>query len=506
MKYIEINNKNNGLVDVSFKADNNLYHYILQGRSNLFNYEFIDESSNNAFTISSFVFNMYLDFRVVCIKEDSNVIEKYIYSDRIDEVNIHYHCNINNNSIVTSIIGSYKGFSVSFYTKELYDLYLLYEYIDGDYKLLIQSDDFQVTSNILKYNHKYYVEAFNIIDNNYIMVNKSNIFVCKSKDINNYENDFTIGIPVYNGEFFLPRTIDSIILSNINNYNIILCNDGSSDNTKNICKWYEKKYSFIKFIDKGNTGVSDTRNVILDNINTNYMAFIDADDIVHPDMYKLLYKNIIEKNLDVSIAKTLIKEDKKDNCFVLNIKNDDGYSIYNYEDMFKEYDKNSVNNIYFVAVWNKIVRTDIAKKVRFPDWNYYEDSAYTASIYSYADKFGFVCDALYVWDKRKRASIGTYSSSYNKLDFKNVVDTYFKSTIYPIYNCNINNKDYVIYQAIKELINYNNNISSYSNNEDVIEFRKRIVSELRKIDINNNLFISNKSLYDSINKLMDEYK
>ena len=64
--------------------------------------------------------------------------------------------------------------------------------------------------------------------------------------------------------------------------------------------------------------------------------------------------------------------------------------------------KNSFNNIFFVSTTNKIVKTEIATKIRFPKKRYYEDSAYTPTLYSYAKKFVFVGKPLYVWDKRKR--------------------------------------------------------------------------------------------------------
>ena len=78
---------------------------------------------------------------------------------------------------------------------------------------------------------------------------------------------------------------------------------------------------------------------------------------------------------------------------------------------------NNENNIYFVAVWNKIVKLEVAKQVKFPtdfpnDIVLYEDSAYTPTLYSYIDKFAICRDSYYIWDKRKQKTIGTASTMY----------------------------------------------------------------------------------------------
>ena len=73
--------------------------------------------------------------------------------------------------------------------------------------------------------------------------------------------------------------------------------------------------------------------------------------------------------------------------------------------------------LYFVAVWNKIIRADIAKKVHFlEDSPYYEDDAYTMAVYSYIEKFVFVKDAYYVWDCRKRITSGTRTTEQSGKD------------------------------------------------------------------------------------------
>ncbi len=105
----------------------------------------------------------------------------------------------------------------------------------------------------------------------------------------------SIIIPVYNGEQFLCRCIDSIINQTYKNYEIIIINDGSTDRTKQIIEKYVECESRIIFIDKINSGVSDSRNIGIDNASGDYITFIDADDWLEKDTLETMNK-LLEKN------------------------------------------------------------------------------------------------------------------------------------------------------------------------------------------------------------------
>ena len=108
----------------------------------------------------------------------------------------------------------------------------------------------------------------------------------------------TIVVPVYNVEKYLRKCIDSILNQTYKNLEIILVDDGSPDNCGQICDEYAKKDNRIKVIHKENGGVSQARNVGIDNSNGEFIAFVDPDDYIEKEMlYKL--KNNIE-NVDLS--------------------------------------------------------------------------------------------------------------------------------------------------------------------------------------------------------------
>lgn len=90
----------------------------------------------------------------------------------------------------------------------------------------------------------------------------------------------SIIVPVYNAEKYLQKCLDSILEQTYQNLEIIIVNDGSTDNSGQICQEYEKKDSRIIYIEKENGGVSDTRNTGLDRMTGSYVTFVDSDDWV----------------------------------------------------------------------------------------------------------------------------------------------------------------------------------------------------------------------------------
>ena len=92
-------------------------------------------------------------------------------------------------------------------------------------------------------------------------------------------------LPVYNGEKYLRRTLDSIINQPNKSFEIIVINDGSPDDSKSIICEYKQKYNNIVFIDSENKGVSHARNLGIANSKGKYLLFIDQDDVLCPDSF-----------------------------------------------------------------------------------------------------------------------------------------------------------------------------------------------------------------------------
>lgn len=106
-------------------------------------------------------------------------------------------------------------------------------------------------------------------------------------------------IPVYNVEQFIPKCINSVLEQTINNIEIILINDGSTDNSLSVCKQYEKVHSCIRVIDKDNEGVAIARNVGMKAAKGKYICFVDADDFYISDFAEEFYETCLKYDLDI---------------------------------------------------------------------------------------------------------------------------------------------------------------------------------------------------------------
>jgi len=116
------------------------------------------------------------------------------------------------------------------------------------------------------------------------------------------DEKISVIVPVYNVEQYLERCIDSIINQTYKNLEIILVNDGSTDNSGQLCDELAKKDDRIRVIHKKNGGLSDARNVGVDEAKAELIGFIDSDDYIDEDMYELLINNLKAANADLSMC------------------------------------------------------------------------------------------------------------------------------------------------------------------------------------------------------------
>lgn len=112
----------------------------------------------------------------------------------------------------------------------------------------------------------------------------------------------SIIVPVYNSEKWLKRCLESIINQTYKNIEIIIINDGSTDNSEEICKEYSIKDQRIRIFNKKNTGVSNTRNYGIHISNGEYIQFVDSDDWLENDTCEKLLEYMKENNADLSVC------------------------------------------------------------------------------------------------------------------------------------------------------------------------------------------------------------
>ena len=112
-------------------------------------------------------------------------------------------------------------------------------------------------------------------------------------------------IPIYNVEKYLSRCLESVINQTYKNLEIILVNDGSTDNSSKIIQQYYDPR--IKIINKINGGLSSARNAGLKICTGDYITFVDSDDWIELDMIEFMTKQVCNTNCDLVVIKEIIK-------------------------------------------------------------------------------------------------------------------------------------------------------------------------------------------------------
>ncbi len=129
-----------------------------------------------------------------------------------------------------------------------------------------------------------------------------------------YKYEISIIIPAYNVEKYIKETLDSIFIQTFKNFEIIIIDDGSTDNTGVFAEEYKKKYmQNMKIVYQKNQGQSAARNNALKYIEGKYISFVDADDILEKDFFSKLYDACEMNNADMAICgyKKFISETKQ---------------------------------------------------------------------------------------------------------------------------------------------------------------------------------------------------
>ena len=116
----------------------------------------------------------------------------------------------------------------------------------------------------------------------------------------------SVVIPVYNVEKYLIRCLESVILQTYRNLEIVLVDDGSTDNSGKICDEYAERDSRIKVIHKENGGLSDARNVGIKSASADYIVFIDSDDYVKNVYVQSLVEIALRYDVDIADRKSVV--------------------------------------------------------------------------------------------------------------------------------------------------------------------------------------------------------
>ena len=203
----------------------------------------------------------------------------------------------------------------------------------------------------------------------------------------------SIIVPVYNSEQYLSTCIDSILAQTFEDFELILVDDGSDDNSPAICDAYVAKDARISVIHQDNQGQSAARNHATAIAKGSWVCFVDSDDVIHPQMLEFLRHAAMDHNVDISMCSVL-----EDNCISNEFLSEQVYTAtaikINESTMSElyEYDKYRP-----WIVCGKLIRKDIVLQIPFTEGRIYEDNAVVCQWLVKADTVADLNTQLYFY-------------------------------------------------------------------------------------------------------------
>jgi len=307
----------------------------------------------------------------------------------------------------------------------------------------------------------------------------------------------SIIMPAYNVENYIEEAIYSIVNQNGKNYELIIVNDGSTDNTINVINKFINKYSNIKLITQQNKGLSAARKSGLDIATGKYIYFMDADDILTSNALNLM----LEK----------IKTDK--DCYVFNAsfkneldndwgRNHDGKNVItnNYENITNGIDLlNSMieNREWRYAVWLYMAKSEIIKNnITFFDNYFHEDSAYNYQLLNNSNDLEVSNNVIYKYRLRPNSLMSTEVTNKNVASYLNSFKIINKTNN----NCSNINKDKFEIRIIYQIIEVLTELSI----EELVEsfvYIKELYEILKEKNFYNNIELKN--IFDTDNFIFE---
>lgn len=312
-------------------------------------------------------------------------------------------------------------------------------------------------------------------------------------------------VPIYNSSKNLSRCVDSIINQSYTDTEILLINDGSQDNSLDICREFEIKDKRIKVINKENTGVSDTRNIGVEISKGEYIAFVDSDDYLEIDYLKKMHEASIKNHVDV-VRCNINAQDING-----NICHEQFSDIEN-----RIINKNEINNIIerFVTLNNNLssyVFLLLIKKEKIVKFDtslsFMEDTFFYINLLLNIDTIYFLNENLYTYKYNEQGASKNYKRAikniYEIISARNHIKSILKEKdmLSSELDICINNKIFNLIISKFEIYtlagfrNLYNEIRKFYNNketrDEILNINKNELGKLKKIEY----FLVKKKLY-----------
>ena len=291
-------------------------------------------------------------------------------------------------------------------------------------------------------------------------------------------------VPIYNVEKYLGECIESIINQTYKNLEIILIDDGSTDNSYKICEQYKSIDDRIKVIHKMYGGVSQARNTALEIATGEFISFIDSDDWINLKFYEIMMKNMIKYDSDIVVCNfNYVYKDK-----IKNRNIEETIRIFNKEEAMREIIE---EGLIYSVVWGKLYKTKLIDNIKFKENKINEDEFFTYKICAKAKRIVYIPETLYQYRQRPNSIMSNYSvkrldgveALYERMEFikSEFPKLYSEDKLLFCYTC--------IYHYQMLLIN---NIVDKKAKNTLIKYRKSIDFSLKdfiKYSLKDNVYI-----------------
>jgi len=223
-------------------------------------------------------------------------------------------------------------------------------------------------------------------------------------------------VPIYNVEDYLDDCIKSILNQTYENIELILINDGSTDNCEAICKKYEKNDKRVKYYFKENGGLSSARNYGIEKSNGKYYMFIDSDDYIDSDMVEKLYDAIVKNKVDIACCGKYLEY--KNETILVNSKGD--FFCDNIESLRRILRIDNIDT----SCCDKLFDSKLFQNIRFPEGRLFEDLGTLYKIIDISNGLYHIHFPLYHYRKHDNSIINS------KFNPKKLDSIYFRKEIH----------------------------------------------------------------------------
>lgn len=279
----------------------------------------------------------------------------------------------------------------------------------------------------------------------------------------------SVVVPVFNVEQYLTECIESILRQSFRNFELLLVNDGSTDNSEVICKRYEKLDDRVKVFSKKNGGLADARNFAIDRVTGKYITFIDSDDYVLEDYLLTLLKLIKKDGVKISQVGMFSEENEISNELSIYEKKMSCTEAFKQILHFKEYK---------VYACGKLYANDLFESIRYPYGKLMEDS-FTTYKYTLLSNYVNITNRKLYFYRQRSGSIMNSSFNSKKMELLKVPNLMRE---YLSISQNVKFNDDINYYTVRLCIDLLNQVI-VSDDDNKAFFENDILNVLRRIKL-----------------------